>query len=418
MIFVLWPSCSNRRVTPVRRNALLLAGGLVFQSGMIQLAVALGTVTIVSVTGVRGILGLGPAVFLIAGALAVGPAGRLSDRVGRMPVIRGGFVLGTVGPWVTAGGCAARSGVLVFLGLGLCGAGQTIVLLSRAASAEMFPPARRARGMSIVLFGVVSGAIWGPLVFGPMFTGRTLSAHDLVVPWLAAGAFTIAGLLISFGVRPDPKEFSARYATAAQSAAASPLREILRRPGVATAMVAAVASFSVMAGVMNLAGYVAVGHHHPQGSIFTIISLHIVGMYGLVLIVGDVIERLGRRTAMVAGLLVMAVSNAALAWLDTIFGMSLALFGLGLGWCVSYIAATTELVDLAGPAERGRLVGATDLLSSFTAAGLALGGGVVYTGGGGSVPLAAAAGGLAALAAAWVAGNGSRLRTPLSHAEA
>src|SRR3954452_19862918 len=198
-------------MSPVRRNALLLAGGLVFQSGMIQLAVALGTVTIVAVTGVRGILGLGPAVFLIAGALAVGPAGRLSDRVGRMPVIRAGFVLGIVGPLVTAAGCKWVSGVLVFLGLGLCGAGQTIVLLSRAAAAEMFPPERRARGMSIVLFGVVSGAIWGPVVFGPMFSGRALSAHELTVPWLAAGAFTIAGLVLSFGVRPDPKEFSRRY---------------------------------------------------------------------------------------------------------------------------------------------------------------------------------------------------------------
>jgi MFS family permease len=396
-------------VTPIRRNALLLAGGLVFQSGMIQLAVALGTVTIVAVTGVRGILGLGPAVFLIAGAVAVGPAGRLSDRVGRMPVIRGGFVLGTLGPWVTAAACATRSGPLVFLGLGLCGAGQTIVLLSRAASAEMFPPERRARGMSIVLFGVVSGAIWGPLVFGPMFSGRTLTAHDLVVPWLAAGLFTIAGLLISFGVRPDPKVFSARYATPAQAASAAPLREILRRPGVATAMVAAVGSFAVMAGVMNLAGYVAVGHHHAQGSIFTIISLHIVGMYGLVLVIGDVIERLGRRTAMVTGLLVMAASNAGLIWLDSIAGMSFALFGLGLGWALGYIAATTELVDLAGPAERGRLIGTTDLLSSFTGAALALAGGVVYTGAGGSVSLAVTAAGLSVLAAAWVAGNGGRV---------
>jgi hypothetical protein len=36
----------------IRRNAILLAAGLVAQSGMIQLAVALGTVTIVAVTGV------------------------------------------------------------------------------------------------------------------------------------------------------------------------------------------------------------------------------------------------------------------------------------------------------------------------------------------------------------------------------
>jgi MFS family permease len=401
-------------VSPVRRNALLLALGLVFQSGMIQLAVALGTVTIVAVTGVEGILGLGPAVFLIAGALAVGPAGRISDRVGRMPVIRTGFVLGMVGPTVTAGGCATRSGILVFLGLGLCGAAQSIVLLSRAAAAEMFPPERRARGMSIVLFGVVSGAIWGPLVFGPMFVGRELTPHDLVLPWLVAGAFTTLGLAISFGVRPDPKTLSTAYATDAQSnLPAAPLREILRRPGVTTAMVGAVGSFAVMAGVMNLSGYVAVGHHHSQGDVFTVISLHIVGMYGLILFVGDAIDRIGRQRSIVIGLAVMAASNAGLVWLDSIAGMSLALFGLGLGWCLSYVAATTTLVDLAAPSERGRLIGLSDLLSSFSGAALALGGGVIYSGAGGSVPLALTAAGLTVFAAAWVAGNRPLATAPL-----
>jgi hypothetical protein len=270
----------------------------------------------------------------------------------------------------------------------------------------MFPPARRARGMSIVLFGVVSGAIWGPLVFGPMFAGRDLTPHDLVVPWLAAGLFTAAGLAISFGVRPDPKTLAAVYGTAADAAApAAPLADILRRPGVATAMVGAVGSFAVMVGVMNLAGYVAVGHHHPHGDIFTIISLHIVGMYGLVLVVGDLIDRIGRRTSIVGGLGIMAVSNAGLVWLDSVAGMSLALFGLGLGWCLAYIAATAELVDLAAVSERGRLVGLTDLVSSISGAVLALGGGVVYSGAGGSVPLALLAAGLAVLAACWVAGN-------------
>jgi MFS family permease len=390
-------------VTPARRNAILLAGGLVCLSGMIQLAVALGTVTIVAVTGVKSILGLGPAVFLIAGALAVGPAGRISDRVGRMPVIRSGFVLGIIGPALTALGCWAVSGELVFIGLACCGASQAIVLLSRAAAAEMFSPERRARGMSFVLFAAVSGAIFGPLIFGPLFANRPLTPNELAWPWLGSSLFALAGLIVSLGIRQDPKDLSQAYASPAQRLEpAAPLREILRRPGVPTALAAAVASFAVMVGVMNLAGYVAVGHHHEHGDIFTIISVHIVGMYGLVLVVGDLVDRIGRTRSMAIGLAVMAASNAGLVWLTGIGGMSLSLFGLGLGWNVAFVAASTQLVSLAAPAERGRLIGFSDLLSSGCGAVLALGGGVIYTAAG-SVSLAIFAAALAALPAFWIA---------------
>ena len=91
----------------VRRNAFLLAGGLVCNSGMFQLAAALSSLTLVAVTGVTGILGLGPAIFLASGAAAVAPSGRLSDRYGRMPVIRSAYAGGAVGCGVIAAGCAA-----------------------------------------------------------------------------------------------------------------------------------------------------------------------------------------------------------------------------------------------------------------------------------------------------------------------
>jgi MFS family permease len=390
-------------VSASRRNAIFLSAGMVCLSGMIQLAVALGTVTIVAVTGIKSILGLGPAVFLIAGALAVGPAGRISDRLGRMPVIRAGFVFGIAGPALTALGCWATSGELVFLGLACCGAAQSIVLLSRAAAAEMFPPERRARGMSFVLFAAVSGAIFGPLVFGPLFANRALTPNELAWPWLGSSLFALAGLVVSFGIRVDPQEVSRRHSTSAEAAEApAPLAEILRRPGVPTALAGAVASFAVMVGVMNLAGYVAVGHHHRHGDIFTVISLHIVGMYGLVLVVGDLVDRIGRSRAMAIGLALMALSNAALVWLTGIPGMSLSLFGLGLGWNLAFVAASTELVSRASAAERGRLIGFSDLLSSFVGAALALGGGVIYTAAG-SVSLAVFAAALAAVPAVSIA---------------
>jgi len=130
-------------------------------------------------------------------------------------------------------------------------------------------------------------------------------------------------------------------------------------------------------------------------------------MYGLVIVVGDLIDRIGRRTALVGGLAIVSASCASLIWLDGLLGMSISLFGLGLGWNLSYVAATTELVSLAAPSERGRLVGFSDLLSSAFGASLALGGGVIYSADG-VLPLAALAAALAALPAVWLTGR----RTP------
>ncbi len=388
---------------PVKRNAFLLAGGLICNSGMFQLAAALSSLTLVAVTGVTGILGLGPAIFLASGAIVVGPAGRLMDRLGRMPVIRVGYAFGAAGCGIVAGGCALSSAALVAVGLSVLGGAGATIQLTRAAAAEMFPPDRRARGMSLVLFGAVSGALWGPVVFGPLFAHRAIDAQGLVGPWLVGIPFMIVGLGIVSFVRPDPKEIAASYPEErVEPATAVPLREMLRRPGVPAAVLAVVASFAVMASVMNLAGYVAVGRGHHQGDVFTMISVHILGMYGLILIVGDVVDRFGRRRCLVAGLMLMALSNVALGWLGGVAGMSLALLGLGLGWNLSYIAATTELVALTAPSERGRLVGFTDVLASFTAAGLALLGGLVYSSSG-ALALSLAAAALAAAPALWLA---------------
>jgi MFS family permease len=292
-----------------------------------------------------------------------------------MPVIRLGYVSGILGGVVTAAGCALDSWILVILGFGFAGGSSGIVLLSRAAVAELFPPGRRARGMSLVLFGIVFGAILGPLVFQPMFAGKELELDTLVVPWLAAGAIMVVGFALTLFVHLEPPEHAGDPA----AAPAAPLREIIRRPGVPTALIAAVTSFAVMVGVMNLTGYIAVDHGHEQSDVFRIISAHIVGMYGLVLVVGDLVDRVGRHRAIVAGLSVMAASVLALTWFDSILGMSTALFGLGLGWNLSYVAATTELVSLTAVSERGRLVGFSDLLSAGTGACLALLGGVTFT---------------------------------------
>jgi MFS family permease len=284
------------------------------------------------------------------------------------------------GTSTTGLGCLWDSAPVVIAGFAIVGLANGTVLLARAAAADMVPAERRPRQISVVLFGAVAGAILGPFVFGPLFAGRHLDAHGLVVPWLAAGGFMIVALALVLLVRPDPQVIARELAPPGDAPSAhAPIGQILRRPGVGTALVASVASFATMAAVMNLTGYVMVGHGHHQKDVFPVISAHIVGMYGLVLVVGDLIERIGRRESLVAGLGIMGVSTISLVWVASNFATGVALFGLGLGWSLSYVAATTTLVDLAGPAERAQLVGFGDLVSGLTAASLALLGGLAYS---------------------------------------
>ena len=124
-------------------------------------------------------------------------------------------------------------------------------------------------------------------------------------------------------------------------------------------------------------------------------------MYGLVIVLGDLVDRIGRTRALAGGLIVMGLSVSGLLWVEGAHATAGALFGLGLGWNVSFVAATAELSERTEPSERAGLLGFNDLLSAATGAGLTLLGGVALTAGGVAV-LATGAVVLVTLPALWI----------------
>jgi MFS family permease len=388
---------------PIRRNTALLAAAVAVNSATLQLVAAVSALTFALVTGVTSLLGLGPALFLVSAALTALPAGRLMDRVGRVPVLAGGFALGAIGAGLTSLGAYLESSWIAVPGFILVGAAGATGQLARAAAGDMYPPERRARGISYVMSGAIVGAILGPLVFAPIFKGRQLSAPALAVPWLAGGAMMLIALAIVLSIRPDPKRIAevidaegGRISLSGPTAAAS-LGELLRRPGVIPAMLVGVISYAVMVSMMNLTGYVVVQQlHHPQHVIFPIIGAHVLGMYLLMPVVGWLVDRIGRPRALAGGLMILAGSTAGLMWFESVVPIAILLFGLGLGWSVSFVAATTQLANLASPAERGMLLGFNDLVAGLTGATLVLLGGYVLN----SFGVTALAVGVASLALA------------------
>jgi MFS family permease len=301
------------------------------------------------------------------------------DRRGRRPVLAAGFVALAAGCSLTALATDTSSVPLLLVGFVLIGMGQATSLLIRAAAGDMYVAARRARGISYVLSGAVIGAVLGPAVFSPMFADRKLDAAELTVPWLSAAVIALIALTIVLLVRPDTRVIGQMLSDRAGDApppAAAPLAEIVRRPGVVPAMIASLASFGVMVSVMNLAGYVVVEvHHHSQDSVFPIIGAHVLGMYALVLVVGALIDRIGRTPALSIGLVVMGASTLGLQWVASVPMTALLLFGLGIGWNISFVAATAQMADCTAPEERGKLLGFNDLIAALLGAGLALIGG-------------------------------------------
>jgi MFS family permease len=368
---------------PIRRNTALLSAALATNSAMLQLSAAVASLTLVIVLDVEGLLGLGPAIVLGSGALAALPAGRAMDRHGRVPVLAGGYLVGAAGCGLAALGSASAFAPAVLAGLMGVGAASGVALLARTAAGDMYPPERRARGIALVLFGAVFGALLGPAVFSPLLAGKDLDGEALAPLWLAAGAFMLVGCALVSAVRPDPKriaELLDHEPPPDPGAAPTPLRELLARPGVMPAVIAAQASFAVMVGVMTLTGAVVVDHQGHEGhDVFPIIGAHVIGMYALVIVIGDVIDRIGRTPSLAGGLFVMAASVISLLWVESVPATAVALFGLGVGWNLSFVAATAELADLTHPYERGKLLGFNDLLSGATGAGLALLGGLALS---------------------------------------
>ena len=93
-----------------------------------------------------------------------------------------GCLVGAAGTSTTALGCLWDAAPLVVLGFALVGVANGTVLLARAAAADMVPPERRPRQISLVLFGAVAGAALGPFVFSPLFARHAHGRRDSSFP--------------------------------------------------------------------------------------------------------------------------------------------------------------------------------------------------------------------------------------------
>ncbi|MDQ3927754.1 MAG: MFS transporter, partial [Chloroflexota bacterium] len=280
---------------------------------------------------------------------------------------------------------------IFLVGVLVMGAGTGATLLARSAAADMYPAARRAGGMSLVIMGGAAGAIFGPMLLG-LVTGSGTTRLQITLPWLILPAFTLLAIIAVASIRPDPRRIAADLEqyypggtsvddAAMSTAPARPLSEILRLQPI---IVAVASTALVQAGMVMLmvTASLSLKLHGHGDSVYGVMTGHFVGMLGLSLLIGRIADRLGRRAVIMGGALIYISGALTAPLLENPLYNGASLFMVGLGWSLCYVAGNAVLADVSRPLERGRTIGANDLLVGLTGAVASLTGGLLLGGAG------------------------------------
>lgn len=263
--------------------------------------------------------------------------GRVSDRVGRKPVIIFSLVGTAVGCFVTG---AAGALWVLFLGRIIDGASGASVAVAQGAVADIAPPERRAQllGMLGAAFGV--GFVVGPALGGLAALG---GPH---VPFYVAGTIAAVNAVAAVIRLPETRP-EAREERPARGSRAALTPDLRRYAAVGLLSTLGFAGFEA---TFSLWG--AETFSLTEGStalVFLFVGVLLVLVQGM--LIGRLTASFGSRRLLRAGLAVVAAGMFTLASTSTWPVLFVALTFIAFGQGVA-VPSGTALVTEAAPVER------------------------------------------------------------------
>lgn len=369
------------------RHARRITSAL-FVSQSLGSAGSIAAATVAAIVGAElsgrdSLAGLPAAVVQVGVAVGAYFWSRLSDRLGRRGALTAALLTGAFGATLSLLGVANGNFLLVLVALFITGSGNSAVQLGRFVAAEVNPRRRRARALSTVVLGGTVGSVLGPALVGP--TGRLVTAwgwSEIAGPYLATGAgYLLTAGLLFLALRPEPRLIGEAIALdEAGTHRLGPtrgLRELLGDAAVRTAVTSVVLAHMVMVGLMQMTSLHMHQIEHSLTNISLVFSSHTFGMYAFSSVAGWLTDRWGRRRVLGIGAVTLLASCLLAPLSPRLLPVAFALFLLGLGWNLCYVAGSALLTDALSPAEKGRMQGFNDLLVGGAAAGATIVGGLI-----------------------------------------
>lgn len=360
-----------------RRTLRVLVAAQVLSGAGLAAGITVGALLAQEMLGATSLAGLPTALFTAGSAAAAVVVGRVSQRAGRRAGLALGYVTGAVGSVAVVVAAVLDSVPLLFAALVVYGAGTATNLQARYAGADLAAPAHRGRAVSTVLVATTLGAVAGPNLVTVM--GRLAESWGipaLAGPFLlAAVAYGSAGAVLWVLLRPDPLLLARELAvTAAAEAAAGrgpAVTDVEASPRtVLHAGTVMVLTQLVMAAIMTMTPVHMRAHGHSLGAAGFVIAVHVGAMYLPAPVSGWLVDRFGPRAVSGgAGVTLLAAGLvAALAPVESVPVLALALALLGFGWSLGLVAGTAMLADAVPLAARARTQGSVDLTIALAGA--------------------------------------------------
>ena len=341
------------------------------------------------------------AVFSIMQFLFIPIWGRLSDRVGRRPVLLWSIAASAIGMAMLG---FAPTLIWLFVARIWSGIATANIAVAQAYIADVTTPERRARGMAIVGISFGLGFIFGPFIGGELSRFHPFGREGMLPPLVAAGLSTI-NLMMAFRTLPEslPPERRGKSLRRASPIDLAGFRAAISVPGIGVAVAINFMLFLWFSGMeQTFRLFTADGFGMSDAG-----TVRVFGLVGIVSalvqggLVARMVPRFGEARLIQGGLGIQALAFALLG-LSPLFGPSgkaallvaAGLIALGSGLCSPTLpafasrraSATTQGVTLGtlqsasalsralGPIVGGALYAAIDPRAPYLvgAVGLAL----------------------------------------------
>lgn len=296
-------------------------------------------------------------VFSLMQFVATAFLGKLSDRIGRRPVLLTTMLINAIGYTLFA---LAGSYWVLFLSRVVSGFAGGNISAAQAYMADITTPAERSRGMGIIgaAFGI--GFSLGPAIGG-------LAAHfgGTAAPGFVAVGLSLANFVSAYFILPESLDQGLRVKRPMLDL--RHIVEAMERPRLRPLMIVwalVPLGFAGYTVALPLRAAAALGWTERELAIlFTIIGVTAASVQGYLF--GKIVRRVGERALVIAGTFGMAVAIAIVPFVPNSTLLYAWTFVLAVANSVFAPAATGLVSVYADPNEQGTVLGAAQAIGAL-----------------------------------------------------